>query len=59
MSTISDHMTREEFVAYLRKRQLSVSEFYSLLQSWFNLPWGDRKALLEKTGYYKSLKRSN
>lgn len=51
-------MSREDFVAYLRKRQLSVSEFYSLLQSWFNLPWGDRKALLERTGYYKNLKRS-
>lgn len=50
-------MNRDEFVAYLRKRQISVSEFYTLLNIWFSLTKDERWDLIKNTEMYRNLKR--
>lgn len=46
----------DEFVAYLRKRGLSLPEFCELLDDWFSLTNEERKNLRLKTPKYKKLK---
>ena len=50
---------KDEFVKYLRKKQISFSEFYDvMLKSYFNLTTDERKKLIETTGSYRNMKRN-
>ena len=51
-------MNRDEFVKYLRKKQMSVPEFYALLENWFNLTRDERWELLKETAVYKQTIKS-
>lgn len=46
----------DEFVAYLRKRGISLPEFVELLDDWFDLTIDERKNLRFRTPKYKKLK---
>ena len=56
---MKNNMNKDEFVAYLRKRGLSVAEFYAMMGNWFNLTTDESGELLKKTSMYKNLKRGN
>ena len=55
---MKSNMNRDDFVKHLRKRGMSVSEFYSLLGSWFNLTTDERFELIKQTPMYKNLKET-
>ena len=54
---MKENMNKDEFVKYLRKRGMSVDEFYSLMGSYFNLTSGERFELIQSTHNYQKLKR--
>ena len=58
MVRVSNNMSKGELVAYLRQHQITLSEFHSLLESWFNLTRSEREELIHKTGFYRMIKRS-
>ena len=51
-------MSKAELIKYLREHQITISEFHSLLESWFNLTGGEREELIHRTGFYRMIKRS-
>lgn len=58
MNKISRNMSKAELIKYLREHQITISEFHSLLESWFNLTGGEREELIHRTGFYRMIKRS-
>ena len=49
---------KDEFVKYLRKRQISFSEFYDvMMKAYFNLTSDERFKLIQETGSYRNLKK--
>lgn len=54
---MADDMTKEEFVKYLRKKNLTFDEFYFvMLKSYFNMTGDERFDLIKKTKVYKNFK---